>query len=240
MSNSTTMNPSDKNITSRIVMQKILASDAMEFLYKDSAEAVRSAFLSSHPDANEIRLNYKTRVGVRTGAYNEGIAEVLIGWQSTGLEIQDLDGNIWMPFKMLITSSITSAYSKSVEAFNERAECISRIGQLLSELHEMATSPVKVMMLTNEQRIARDTKRKYDASCKTLLELISSDKNSLRRNLRAGGRGRPIDRNRILSIDPGRYEVEINDGSKRRPRIRKYTLSVPENPNYLALLKRIS
>ena len=238
--NNNITNPSDKNITSRIVMQKILASDAMEFLYKDSAEAVRSAFLSSDPDANEIRLSYKTQVGVRTGAYNEAIAEVIIGWQPTGLEIQDLDGNIWMPFRMMITSSISSMYSKSVEAFHERVECISRVGQLLTELHEMAASPVKVMTLTNDQRISRDVKRKYDASCKTLIELITSDKNSLRRNLRAGGRGRPIDRNRILSIEPGRFEVEINDGSKRKPRLRKYVLNVPENSNYLALLKRIS
>lgn len=233
-------NPNDKNIVSRIIIQKILSSDSMEFACKNSVKTLNATFLSENPDSNEIRVAYRTLNAVKDGSWHDSIAELCITWSNDGPEIQDLDGNVWMPHRLTFRSTINSMYHLHTSAFKERMECLNRLNDLIIELEGFCSDPIKVMTLNNEQRVTRDTKRKFDASCKFIIELITSDRNSLRRNLRAGGTGRPVDRHRLPHIEPGRYEVEVNDGSKRRPRMRRYAMIVPENSNYLACLKRIS
>lgn len=232
-------NPHDKNIISRIIVQKILSSDSMEFACKHSIKALNAAFLSENPDNSDIRITYRTRAAVKDSGWNDNIAELVISWVNDGMEIQDLDGNVWTPYRLSFRATINSMYHLQTSAFRERLDCLNRFDELVTDLEGFCSEPIKVMTLNNEQRVTRDTKRKYDTSCKFIYELITSDRNSLRRNLRAGGAGRPVDRQRLSNIEPGRFEVEVNDGSKRRPRIRRYVMIIPENTNYLACLKRI-
>jgi len=229
--------PSELNIVSRILLQKILNSDAAAFLSKECVTSVNNAFLSPSPEKDNIKLTFKSKS--ESGFYS-GVAELSFSWEPTGPEIQDLDGNVWVPHRMRVSTNINSSYNNTLDAYLERSQIISATAALLEDTRELITSTVKLMTLTDEQRHVRDTKRAYDVSCKFIVDLIKADRNSIRRQLRVGGRGRPVLRSKLPDVQPGKFEVEINDGSKRTPRIRKYSMFVPENPNHLALLKRIA
>ena len=231
------MTPNEMNIVSRVLLQKILASDAAAFLSKDCCKRINEMFLASNPEKSEIKLTFRT---AKEEGYYSTIADITMMWISSEQEIQDLSGNVWVPHHMKTSMNISSSYGNNLDAFKERATAIGAMMALLDDLKELISSPVKVMTLTDTQRDERDRKRAYDAACQFILKLITADRNSMRRQLRAGGRGRPVPRSKLPTVSHGRFEVEINDGSKRRPVIRKYVMIVPENPEYLALLKRIA
>lgn len=229
-----------KKIISRLVLQKLLQHEVCKFLDKSRYEELSRQFLSSDPD-REIRLDLRLQKNVQDKYYS-AIADITIRWLSDELEKTDPEGNVWKVYQMKISSGIASRWNTNVPEMIERSECISALASILSELNEMVGHPIQMQILNNEERIARDLQRKYNATCDEIYKFIRWQMPELRRGLRAGGKSRTFQREVLskLKLEPGRYEFEMNDGSSKKPLVKKYSVTIPENPAYLCAIRRVS
>lgn len=229
-----------KKIISRLLIQKLLQHEVCKFLDKPKYEELSKLFLSDDPD-KEIRLDFRLQKNVQDKYYC-AIGDVTFRWMSDELEKTDPEGNVWKIYQMKISSGISSRWNANVHEIAERAECISALASVLGELNEMVGHPIQVQILSNDERIARDVKRKYDAACDEIYKFIRWNAPELRRGLRLGGKSRTFQREIFskIKVEPGKYEFEVNDGSTRKPRMKKYSVTIPENPAYLCAIKRVS
>lgn len=229
-----------KKIISRLVLQKLLQHEVCKFLDKIKYEELSMLFLSDNPD-KEFRLDFKLQKNIQDKYYT-AIADVTIRWLSDELEKTDPEGNVWKVYQMKLSTGISSRWNANVNEMTERAECISALASVVGELNEMAGHPIQVQILNNEERIARDLQRKYSAACDEIYKYIRWNVPELRRGLRLGGKARTFQREVFakIKVDPGKYEFEVNDGSNRSPKYKKYSVTIPENPAYLCAIKRVS
>jgi len=229
-----------KKIISRLVLQKILQHEVCKFLDKRRYEELGQSFLSSEPD-REQRFDFKLQKNV-ADKYYAAIADLTIKWISDDIENQDPDGNVWKTCTLKLITGMSSRWNSNVFELAERAECIGLLSSLASELYELAGHPLQIQVLNNDQRIARDLKRKYDAACDEISKFIRWQAPDLRRGLRLGGKARTFQREIFakIKVEPGHYEFSVNDGSNKSPKYKKYSVTIPENPAYLCAIKRVS
>lgn len=229
-----------KKIISRLVLQKILQHEVCKFLDKPKYEELSKLFLSDDPD-REFRLDFRLQKNIQDKYYS-AVADVTLRWLTDDLEKTDPEGNVWKVYQMKISSGISSRWNSNVQELIERAECMSALASVLSELNEMVGNPIQVQILNNEERIARDLRRKYEAACDEIYKFIRWNAPELRRGLRLGGKSRTFQREIFSKIkaEPGRYEFEVNDGSNKKPNHKKYSVTIPENPAYLCAIRRVS
>jgi len=229
-----------KKIISRLVIQKILQHEVCKFLDKPKYEDLSKLFLSENPDDKEIRLDLRLQNTV-SDRYYQAVADVTLRWTTDETEKTDPEGNVWMVYQLKMTSGVSSRWNANVAEMVERAQCLSALAAMMGEIHEMVGYPIQIQILNNGERIDRDLKRKYNAACDEISKHIRWQMPELRRGLRLGGKGRTFDRERFskIKVEPGRYEFELNDGSGRSPKYKKYSVTIPENPLYLCAIKRI-
>lgn len=229
-----------KKIISRLLIQKILQHEVCKFLDRSKYEDLSKQFLSSDPD-REFKLDLKLQKNIQDKYYSS-IADVTIRWLTDDLEKTDPDGNVWKVYHLKMSSGISSRWNSNVNELSERAECISALASILSELNEMVGNPIQVKILSNEERIARDLQRKHNAMCDEIYKFIRWNSPELRRGLRLGGKSRTFQREIFskIKVEPGRYEFEVNDGSSKKPHVKKYSVTIPENPAYLCAIKRVA
>jgi hypothetical protein len=229
-----------KKIISRLVVQKILQHEVCKFLDKFKYEELNKLFLSDEPD-NELRLDFKLQKNAQDKYYSS-VADLVMKWVTDDLEKTDPEGNVWKIYQMKISSGVSSRWNANVHEIVERAECISALAAMISELHEMVGAPIQVQVLNNEERIARENKRKYDSVCEEIRKFIVWSMPELRRGLRTGGKARTFQREVIskIKLEPGKYEFETSDGSKKSPQVKKYSVTIPENHLYLCAIRRVS
>lgn len=232
-------------ILSRLVLQRIMSSDATKYLSQESFDRVSKQLLSDTPDA-KIDVDFRFLENRQTPSYSyySVIAGLTINWTQSPNEINDLDGNVWCTYTHTVAPRTSSGCTSSeTKKFSQIADCTSRVQALVEELESMVPEPIRVMVLDNDGRVARDNKRYYDGVCDRLVVSLRHGENrGLRVGLRRGGSARPIDRGSelLLNVKPGRYEFSIDDGSSRRPNIKKYIVVVPENPMYYGAITRIA
>ena len=240
MNTSETKRQDTKKIISRLVLQKLLQHEVCKFLDKPKYEDLSKLFLSEEPD-REFRLDLRLQKNIQDKYYS-AIADVTIKWTSDELEKTDPEGNVWKIYQMKITSGVSSRWNANVHELIERAECMSALAAALAELHEMVGQPIQIQILNNDERIARDVKRKHEAACDEIYKFIRWNAPELRRGLRLGGKSRTFQREIFskIKVEPGLYEFEVNDGSHRTPKIKRYSVTIPENSSYLCAIKRVS
>lgn len=229
-----------KKIISRLLIQKILQHEVCKFLDRSKYEDLSKQFLSSDPD-REFKLDLKLQKNIQDKYYSS-IADVTIRWLTDDLEKTDPEGNVWKVYHLKMSSGISSRWNSNVHELSERAECISALSSILSELNEMVGNPIQVQVLNNEERIARDLQRKHNAACDEIYKFIRWNAPELRRGLRLGGKSRTFQREIFskIKVEPGKYEFEVNDGSNKKPHVKKYSVTIPENPAYLCAIRRVS
>lgn len=229
-----------KKIISRLILQKILLHEVCKFLDKKRYDELNNTFLSNEPD-KEQRFDFRLQKNI-LDKYYAAIADMSIKWLDDGSEKQDPEGNVWKTYTLKLSTGMSSRWNSNVHELSERAECISLLSSLASELHEMAGHPIQVQILSNQERIDRDLKRKYDTACDEICKHIRWQAPDLRRGLRLGGKARTFDRERFakIKVEPGRYEFDINDGSAKSPKYKKYSITIPENPLFLCAIRRVS
>ena len=229
-----------KKIISRLILQKILQHEVCKFLDKSKYEELSRLFLSDEPD-KEVRLDFRLQNNVQDKYYS-AIADTTVRWLTDDLEKTDAEGNVWKVYQLKMSSGVSSRWNTNFHEMVERAECMTALSSILVELNEMAGHPIHVQILNNQERIARDLKRKYDTACDEISKFIRWQAPELRRGLRLGGKARTFDRERFakIKVEPGRYEFDINDGSAKSPKYKKYSITIPENPLYLCAIKRVS
>ena len=229
-----------KKIISRLILQKILQHEVCKFLDKSKYEELSRLFLSDEPD-KEVRLDFRLQKNVQDKYYS-AIADTTIRWLTDDLEKADAEGNVWKIYQLKMSSGVSSRWNTNVHELAERAECMTALSSILAELNEMAGHPIHVQILNNDERIARDLRCKYEAACDEICKHIRWRAPDLRRGLRLGGKARTFDRERFskIKVEPGRYEFDVNDGSAKSPKYKKYSVTIPENPLYLCAIKRVS
>ena len=229
-----------KKIISRLILQKILQHEVCKFLDKSKYEELSRLFLSDEPD-KEVRLDFRLQNNVQDKYYS-AIADTTVRWLTDDLEKTDAEGNVWKVYQLKMSSGVSSRWNTNFHEMVERAECMTALSSILVELNEMAGHPIHVQILSNQERVDRDLKRKYDTACDEISKFIRWQAPELRRGLRLGGKARTFDRERFakIKVEPGRYEFDINDGSAKSPKYKKYSITIPENPLYLCAIKRVS
>lgn len=229
-----------KKIISRLILQKILQHEVCKFLDKPKYEELSRLFLSEEPD-KEIRLDLRLQKNIQDKYYS-AIADMSLRWLTDDFEKIDPEGNVWKVYQVKIASGVSSRWNANFHEMFERAECMSALASVLAELHEMVGHPIQIQILNNEERIARDLQRKHNAACDEIYKFIRWQMPELRRGLRAGGKSRTLQREVLskLKLEPGRYEFEMNDGSSKKPLVKKYSVTIPENPAYLCAIRRVS
>lgn len=229
-----------KKIISRLILQKILQHEVCKFLDKSKYEELSRLFLSDEPD-KEVRLDFRLQKNVQDKYYS-AIADTTIRWLTDDLEKTDAEGNVWKVYQLKISSGVSSRWNTNVHELAERAECMTALSSILIELNEMAGHPIHVQILNNQERIARDLRRKYEAACDEISKFIRWNTPELRRGLRLGGKARTFQREIFtkIKVEPGNYEFDVNDGSNKSPKVKKYSVTIPENPLYLCAIKRVS
>lgn len=228
----------ERKILSRLILQKIMSSDAAKYLKKESYERIGKLLISENPD-EEFNLNF--RLNDSSGSYYSMVAEVSARWVVGEKEINDLDGNVWVAHTLDIRPTIGSSYSNTIEQFAQRADCIWQVNDMIEQITALVPGPIRVMSLNNEQRIVRDESRRKSEVSQNLGAEFRSALKKYRSGLRVGGRGRNVPREAIpafSSILPGTYEFYINDGSKRSPRNKTYSATFPHNYSYPIMIKR--
>jgi len=229
----------DKKAISRLVIQKILASGLGEYISETEWKGVNEQFLSENPD-KDLSFNLKLDRKDSSSSYYSANAVATLGlkWVTDEMEVQDLEGNVWTKQHLKVIPSISSTYSLDYASFMRRTDILLVMRELMTQIREMVPEPIKVMTLDNSARVARDKKIQYDAACKYLIGELSSTQRYLRRNMRVGGTSRVLDKSTCSNVLPGTYEFAINDGTRHRPKMKHYSLTIPENPNYSPFFKR--
>ena len=228
-----------KKIISRLVLQKIISAESCKFLSKDSYADLNRRFLDSDPE-KDLSIYYRLQGPEYERQYSSGICELHVKWVGGDKETQDPEGNVWNTYQLKMSASINSCWNLKPNEILMRSECISGISALVNDITSLVPDAVQIMVLNNEQRIQREIKRKYDNNCDKISEIIRMTHNNCRSGLRAGGKGRALNRELFSACSPGNYNILINDGSKRTAKIKKYTVTIPENPAYLVFIKRVS
>lgn len=229
----------EKKIISRLLIQKILSSDATRFMRKESFDGLSKRLLSETPD-DEMTVNYRLQ-GTKD-SYYATIVDLNIKWVSGQNELVDLDGNAWTTYTLQVSPGIGNSYSNTIEQFRDRASCMGLVKDLVDEITEMVPGPIRVLFLNNEERVARDNKRKYEAVCEKFSSELRSYRKDFRVGLRTNGKARAIGRadDLMMGVPPGRYEFAINDGTQRRPKFKRYVVTVPTIETYYAAIKRVA
>jgi hypothetical protein len=230
-----------KKIISRLVLQKLLQHEVCKFLDKKKYEDLGKIFLSGEPD-KDLRLDFiitKTNVGDR---YYQAIADLQLRWITDDVERMDSDGNVWKTYEFRLATGISSRWNMKVEEIVERAECMAALASLVTELDALIGKQMQIQTLTNEQRLQRDDQIRHNKICDQVSQIIRWRNPEFSRGLRSGGKPRVVSREpfTVAKVPAGKYEIEINEGSKRSPRVRKFSIFVPENPEYLVSVKRIA
>lgn len=225
----------DIAVMSRLILQKIITSDAIKYLSKSSYEDLQNAFLSSDP-TKDLMLAFELEES--KSYYSKRVSFVHIRWSNEKEELIDTSGNVWLKKNLEIKPTLESDYSSNYDAFCKRMSCLTTIDSLLTEIIGMVPDGMNIFLMNNDQRIERDKKRAYDAACRDLAKIITKDKKYMRKNLRAGGSSRTFRKDDAFEkFETGRYLVTINDGSRYRQKNKTYTISFHDST---MTLRRIS
>lgn len=213
----------------------------MKYLKPEATEALNRSFLSETLESTSIDL--RTFAEARTTHdYYSAISVTEIRWKA-GTEQVDPDGNVWQPYDLSVTSNICSCYSLNTDQYRERAECMSMLTDLFEEIKAVVPGTVMALTLDPQQRVARDTKLKYESDCQQLARFLAGEGHSLRQSLRINGKTRVFRGELVnkLGLTSGTFEVRINEGPRSNPerRYRKYTVMIPSDLTRYCSIKRI-
>jgi hypothetical protein len=235
----------NKAIITRLLLQRILASDAVQkYTARHQIEEMSSAFLTvSEPDllvkTERLNFGFSLQSKQASSSYYGKVAELDTSWTVIKDSLQDADGNLWRSEKMVINLHVASAYSVAPARFADRAECMTNISQLLSSMLELVSDPIATMTHNNEERIKKEADEAYTATCKNIENVILNNKCS-RKNMRVGT-------TKILSsqlfdglqLAPNDYKLVFNDGTKNRPRYKYYMLVVKPQQFYYKFVRKV-
>ena len=226
-----------KRTISRLIIGKIISSSSAKWMGSKSYDKISTSFLSSEPE-KEIYVSYRIKKpGSDESAYGNEILTLNIVWFEHEGEILDPEGNVWKSCQLKINPNICSTYGDREGNFDIRAACIAEVRNLVSEIHEMVPGPIRTMILDNAERIDRDNKRIYDDRCWSIRGAVSSC--GLTKNLRKGGSPHIFSRDKLKdNIPAGKYEIHYESGTKRNPVVKKYIVTIPENPTFLVSIRR--
>ena len=210
----------------------------MKWMAKESYDKLSLAFLSTCP-ANNISISYAHREEKKNKYESGEIIIISLCWTNDGSEISDPDGNVWQTEKLDINLTTCSQYREADKIFLVRAGCITAIMNLILEIHNDVDTTVRVMTLDNASRIDREDKRLYAIRCTVLAGVVES--RGLTRSLRTGGKLKVFSGEKLTeNIPAGNYEIQYHFGTRRRTILKKYVVTIPENPTWLLSIRKIA
>lgn len=228
----------EKSIITRLIIGKILSSGILPYLEKKENKSLTDQFLAAEPDLN-FTMTLSDLPEICSTYYYKTIASVKFLWDESQTEIVDGTGNAWVTYKFVCIPSIFSMSTHgtavtALDIFMQRARCIDAMCELLDELTEMVSQPIRIIKLNNDERLARDKQHAYETTVSSLISKMSKNGecHKARLNLRAGGSDRIIDLSKfgfIAAPAPGCYYFTLNDGSARRKDLKHFSVTVRSN-----------
>ena len=222
-----------KRDVARLVIQKILSSDAIEFLSKASYTDLNAMFLTENIEDRPISANFRRK---EDNSYYGTIADVHMEWKDEEGEFQDDSGNVWKVTHLHMKCGISSQYGIDQEGFALRARCISLVDDMIASLGTY-TQKFRYLAFNNEQRIARDAHNKSEYQKRYIVARLKEDGGVLCKNLRTNGSPRAIAREKFDTIPAGEYKVKVYR-SKHSDAYKEYTLDIYSESARYAYLKR--
>lgn len=231
----------DMLVVSRLVLQKILCSDSIEFMEKKSYNDLQKLLLSETPQ-RELCVTYVLNDDDFHSS-SDVICTLSVRWNNTN-QVLDFDGNVWQNKLLFIKPVISSSFFddhgyedndlhasslKLFKHFQKRVSCLSSVAQLAQELHDLVPNGLAIKIMDNEQRMKIVEVEKYDIACRVIAELVKNNV-KLRNNLRKGGAPRIRRKDEAFSkFECGIYTIEVNLGSLYRKKIIKYCVEIDES-----------
>jgi len=211
-----------KRIISRLILQKIISSEATKYMTKEMCQKLNNDFLSSDPEKNKKFCLY---LDPSINSYNNETCSFDIRWYDRDGEVVDPEGNVWTSHELKMSANIGGTWGASVEGFLQRIEIMNCLSRLIEEVNSVLKGPIQVLSLDNNERISRDEKRIYEKYCQELYEFFYSCNRQYIRGLRVMGSSRPFDH--TLKVPAGRYEFQREEGTRRNPIVKKYVVDIP-------------
>jgi len=222
-----------KRIISRLILQKIISSEATKYMTKETHKKLNNDFLSSDPEKDK---RFSLYVDSSKSSYNSEACTLDLCWQDKEGEVVDPEGNVWTSHELKMSANIGSTWGTGVEGFLKRIEIMNCLSRLIEEVNSVLKGPIQVLSLDNNERISRDEKRIYEKYCRELYEFFYKNNRQYIKGLRVMGSSRPFDH--TLKVPAGRYEFLREEGTRRNPIVKKYVVDVPQTG--ISRVRRIS
>lgn len=226
----------NKAIITRLILQKIIASDAVhKYVTQRRREELMNIFLTvSEKELIEkcerFHISFALLNSQKSSYYND-IAAIDVQWSLIKDGIMDADGNLWRSEKVNISFNISSDYGLKYEKFLDRLNCLNNVSQLIESISDLIVDPIATMTHTNEQRLEKEKNELYEKTCSLISEIVHKRCN--KKNMRVGSvRWFAASHFDGLNLSPNKYIISYNEGNARRPRYKRYTLIV--DPKYSA------
>lgn len=206
-----------KKIISRLVLQKIISSEASRYMDKMTHEKLSKDFLSSDPEKDK---RFSLFIDPEKTTYSGEVCTLELRWRDIEGEVVDPEGNVWTSHSLNFVTSLASCWNVSVETFNKRVQIMNLLSSLVEEISSILSGPIQVLSFNNEERIVRDEKRTKEKYCKNLYEFFFYEQKKFIRGLRVNGRSREFSTH--LQIPAGTYQIFREEGSRRNPIYKTY------------------
>ena len=233
-----------KRTISRLIIGKILSSSASKWMSSKSYEKLSENFLSFDPE-KDMYITYmlKNPDGKATrpayGYVGEEILHLSARWINSDGEILDPDGNVWKSCELKISANICSTYGEKEENFSTRASCISEVGNLISDIRDVVSGPIRSMILDNDGRLNREKQHCYENRCLLIKDVVTSL--GVTRGLRVMGKSKAfLYGEKLLNarLPKGNYVITYETGTRRNIIVKMYVVTIPENPTWLLSIRR--
>ena len=224
----------------RLILQKALTSDASKYMRESTTDHLNKLFLSEDAWIQDFSMSFALKSTAPKDTYMISTCDMNIKWEK-GEEWVDEGGNLWMSCGLDMNFTVTSGWNMEVKMFEEKLDIWNSVSDLRAEISALVPSKINLKLLDNEGRLKREDllyREEFSRRAREVFKAWRSTWTGLRKN----GSPRSISRDEgwIKDVKHGVYEVEHNIGSVYTPRIRKYAVTIPDDPTKPAWIHRKS
>ena len=233
----------DRNIYTRLALEKLLKSNLTKYLKSEDVEKLNSAFISLHPGETHHTFYFEVDKSLSNLSRNL-VASMSISWNVLKEKEIDAEGNLWSTYTLVISSTIKEIYSLVGDALTEWMNCLGLIDHLIKDIKSLNV-PITITEMThnNEQRITQEKEKNYLDACLSISKFLeTSEGKSYRSNLRVNGSPKKILSSVIFRLinncQEEEFKIKVNSNtSKWYPKWKYYSLKFCKDSNFFLIYK---
>ena len=233
-----------RNIQTRLILEKILGSDAIRHMRKEDVQRLNFSFISRYPGDNSYIFYFYVFNG-ELFRKNSNVAHLYFSWEPVCEKEKDKEGNLWTTYELVMSVTIRES-SLSEEELKEWISCLNHVNDLVFELRSSDFSKsIREMTHNNEERISleKEVSRK-NAKFAFQRYFMNSKEKKFLSSLRVGGNSKKILTSTIKKLI-GDCEDDVIEFSIKEnwPRLsqkaRLYVAVISRDSNYSQLYRKL-